>query len=129
MSTKKITRSPKAQQTDALNLLIVDAIQDIKGKDIVEFNLARLEEASTDSFIVCHATSNPQMLGIINNIEKRVFNELGLRPNHVEGKGTGWMLIDYFSVIVHVFTREKRDFYNIEGLWRDAAITKYDDID
>lgn len=120
-----------AQQIDDLNVLIIDAIQDIKGKDIIQFDLRQLEDASSDYFIICHGTSNTQVASIIKNIEKRVLNDLGIRPNHSEGGklGGGWFLIDYFSVIVHVFSKEKRDFYNLEDLWSDGKVTKYKNID
>ena len=111
---KLLTNNNLALQTDpqisdvTLNNLIVDAIQDIKGKDIAIFDLRQLPSASNDYFIICHGNSKTQLLGIINNIEKRIYLELGLSPNHSEGKqGTNWMLTDYFSVIVHVFIQHK----------------------
>jgi ribosome-associated protein len=83
--------------------------------------------ANNDFFIICHATSNTQMLGIINNIEKKVFENTGMRPFHAEGKqSSSWMLVDYFNVVVHVFSKEKRAFYNLEDLWNDAQVTFYD---
>jgi ribosome-associated protein len=135
-TTKLLSNKNLALQTDPqvsderLNKLIVDAIQDIKGKDIAIFDLRNLPSASNDYFIICHGNSKTQLLGIINNIEKRVFVELGLDPNHSEGKqGTNWMLTDYFSVIVHVFMQERREFYNMEDLWSDAVITKFSNLD
>ena len=128
MSNKDIAFQPIPQDQEELNHLIIDAIQDIKGKDIALFDLRHLEEASSDFFIVCHGSSNTQIVGIIRNIEKRIFQELGIKPNHSEGKlGKNWLLIDYFSVIVHVFSREKREFYNIEDLWSDANVTTFED--
>lgn len=115
---------------EQLNSVIIDAIQDIKGKDIVNYDLRGIEMANNDFFIICHATSNTQMLGIMNNIEKRVFQSTGLRPFHSEGKQSShWMLIDYFSVVVHIFSKEKRSFYNLEDLWNDAKITYYDNLE
>ncbi len=130
MSNKNIAFQKNAQQPDELNHLIIDAIQDIKGKDISLFDMRALEEASSDFFIICHGNSKPQISGILKNIEKRVYEELGIRPNHSEGKqGMNWMLIDYFSVIVHIFSEEKRKFYNLEDLWSDAKVTNYKNID
>lgn len=130
MTTKDIDFSNEAQQPNLLNDLIIDAIQDIKGKDIAKFDMRQLEEASSDFFIICHGNSSTQVSSIIKNIAYRVNQELDLRANHSEGKeGKNWMLIDYFSVVVHVFSKEKRDFYNIEDLWSDAKITHYDNID
>jgi len=130
LTTKDIEFSNEGQNPDVLNDLIIDAIQDIKGKDIAKFDMRQLEEASTDFFIICHGTSNTQVSSIIKNIEHRVNKELDLRANHSEGKqGKNWMLIDYFSVVVHVFSQEKREFYNLEDLWSDAKVTHYDNID
>jgi ribosome-associated protein len=130
LTTKDIDFSNEAQQPNLLNDLIIDAIQDIKGKDIAKFDMRQLEEASSDFFIICHGNSSTQVSSIIKNIAYRVNQELDLRANHSEGKeGKNWMLIDYFSVVVHVFSKEKRDFYNIEDLWSDAKITHYDNID
>ena len=109
-----------------LNDLIVDAIQDNKGKEIILYDLRQLEDASSDFFIICHGTSSTQIAGILKNIERRVHEELGIRPSHLEGKQGTWMLIDYFSVIVHIFSEEKREFYQLDDLWSDALVTTYE---
>lgn len=127
MTNKNIASPTAAQQAKLLNDLIVDAIQDIKGKNIVLFDLRALDDASSDFFIVCHGNSSTQISSILNNIQKRVYNELGIRPNHAEGQANNWVLIDYFSVVVHVFSREKRAFYNLEDLWSDAEVHTYPD--
>lgn len=129
MNNANFASVQKDDQPDVLNDLIVDAIQDVKGKGIKKFDLRQLDEASTDFFIICHGSSSTQLAGIISNIERKVIKELGLRPNHSEGKSSkSWVLIDYFNVVVHVFAEEKRDFYNLDDLWSDAIITEYDDV-
>ncbi|MGH1337594.1 MAG: ribosome silencing factor [Aureispira sp.] len=127
MSNKTSAFQQNNPQPDALNSLIVDAMQDNKGKDIVLFDMRHLEEASSDFFVLCHGTSNTQMAGILKNVERRVNDEFGLRPNYSEGTPGNWLLLDYFSVVVHVFSAEKREFYNLDDLWSDAKITRYDD--
>lgn len=123
----KISASTQtAPNPQVLNNLIVDAIQDNKGKEIALFDMRQLEDASTDFFIICHGTSNTQIAGILKNIERRVREELGIYPNHLEGKQGTWMLIDYFSVIVHIFSAEKREFYQLDDLWSDALVTTYE---
>lgn len=114
-------------QPNVLNALIVDAMQDNKGKDIVLLDMRHLEEASSDFFVICHGTSNIQIAGILKNVERRVYDEFGIRPNYSEGTPGNWLLLDYFSVVVHVFSKEKREFYNLDDLWSDAKITSYDD--
>lgn len=102
-------------------------MQDNKGKEIVLFDMRHLEEASSDFFIICHGTSNTQIAGILKNVVRRVYDEFGFRPNHSEGTPGNWLLLDYFSVVVHVFSAEKREFYNLDDLWSDAKITRYED--
>lgn len=120
--SKKITQS----STEDLNKIIIDAILDTKGVNIKFFDLTALEMASTEYFIVCHGNSTTHLNGIVKNIEKKVYEYANLKPSRSEGmKGNNWLLLDYFSVVVHVFSEEKRTFYNIENLWSDAIITTY----
>lgn len=116
-----------APQPNVLNALIVDAMQDNKGKEIVLFDMRHLEEASSDFFVICHGASTVQIAGILKNVARRVYDEFGIRPNYSEGTPGNWLLLDYFSVVVHVFSKEKRAFYNLDDLWSDAKITSYDD--
>lgn len=118
-----------ATQFDTLNDLIVDAIQDIKGKNIVKLDLTQLNDSSTDAFIICEGESTTQVSAIANNIKKRVKEEWGLLSYHSEGMDQSkWVLIDYFDTVVHVFYPETRAFYDIEDLWSDANITEYQNI-
>lgn len=118
-----ITAEQSAQQ---LNDTIVDAIQDIKGKNIVKLDLRELDDAPTDFFIICEGESNTQVQAIAANIQKRLKQELQIFPSHVEGmQGSMWVLVDYFLTVVHVFHPEKRAFYEIEDLWSDAQVTEY----
>ena len=118
-----VTPEQSAQQ---LNEIIVDAIQDIKGKNIVKLDLRKLDDAPTDYFIICEGDSNTQVQAIDDNIQKRIKQELATFPSHVEGKqGSMWVLVDYFLTVVHIFHPEKRAFYEIEDLWSDAQITEY----
>ena len=119
----------KTQNITELTDLIIDCIQDIKGKNIVKMDLRHLDEAPTDFFIVCEGESTTQINAIANNIEKRLKEEVGLRPSHSEGKSMAtWVLVDYFDVVVHVFYPETRNFYEIEDLWSDAKVTNYQNI-
>ena len=114
---------------DALNDLIIDSIQDIKGKKIVKLDLRGLEATPTDFFIICEGESNTQVKAIAENIRKRVKEEASIFPSRVEGLQDGlWALMDYFNVVVHVFYPEKRAFYDLENLWSDAAFTEYDSL-
>lgn len=115
--------------SEALNQLIIDSIQDIKGKDIVKLDLRNLHDAPTDFFIVCHGDSNTQVKSIADNIYKRVKLEGDTLPNHFEGQQTAqWILVDYFETVVHIFYHETRSFYELEDLWSDAIFTEYKNL-
>lgn len=114
---------------EALNDLIVDAIQDIKGKNILKLDLRSLDDAPADYFIICEGDSSTQINAIAGNIQKRTKTEIGQRALHREGlNSTTWVLVDYFNTIVHVFHPESREFYALEELWGDAEITEYQNL-
>ncbi|MEC5394101.1 ribosome silencing factor [Bergeyella sp. RCAD1439] len=107
---------------------IVEAIQDTKGEDIKIFDLSGIENSVAETFVICSANSNTQVSAIAGNIEKKVRNELKERPWHVEGADNAlWVLVDYVSVVVHIFQKHIRDYYEIEELWGDAKITAIED--
>ena len=106
---------------------IVEAIQDTKGEEILIFDLTTIENSVAETFIICSANSNTQVAAIAGNVEKKVRNELQDRPWHVEGTENAlWVLMDYVPVVVHIFQKETREYYEIEELWGDAKITKID---
>lgn len=110
---------------DLLIQQIIDAIQDVKGEDIVVLDLSGIENSVAETFIICSGNSNTQVSAIAGSIEKKVRNELRERPWHVEGTENAlWVLVDYVSVVVHVFQKHIRDYYEIEELWGDAKITR-----
>ncbi|MBS1548535.1 MAG: ribosome silencing factor [Bacteroidetes bacterium] len=115
-------------EKQALVEKIIDAIQDTKGEDILLFDLSKIENSVAETFIICSANSNTQVSAIAGNIEKKVRNDLKERPWHVEGTETAtWVLVDYVSVVVHIFQKHIREYYDIEELWGDAQITKIED--
>ena len=107
----------------------MDAIQDVKGKNIVLLDLRHLHDAPTDFFIICEGDSNVQVRSIGDNIRKRLKEEMDLSPSHIEGQISSlWVLVDLFTVVVHIFYRETRAFYELEDLWSDAIFTEYKNI-
>lgn len=120
---------PLTVDSNSLCDLIIDAIQDIKGKKILKFDLKKLDESPADYFIICEGDSHTQVKGISNNIYKRLRDEKGLRPHKTEGEQhSSWILVDYFDVVIHIFYKETRSFYDLEDLWSDAKITEYENI-
>lgn len=102
---------------------IIDSINKNKGKEVVSIDLRKIEKSICDFFIICHGTSSTHITSIAQNIKKEITNELKEKPWHIEGEDNKeWILLDYFNVVVHIFNKDKRDFYNLENLWADAKI-------
>lgn len=121
--------SIKKTSTQVLNDLIIDCIQDVKGKNITLLDLRQLDDAPTDYFIICEGESTVQVKAIANHIRSRIKQETQTLPNHIEGiDNSKWVLVDYFTTLVHVFYPETREFYQLEQLWSDAKVTEYEDI-
>jgi ribosome-associated protein len=109
---------------DQLITTILSGIEDVKGKEITILDLRNIENTVCDYFIICEGTSNTQINAIVNSIQKKVSKELKDHPWHVEGGDNAeWVLLDYVNVVVHVFQKHTREYYDIESLWGDAKIT------
>ena len=109
--------------TDQLITHIIKGIEEVKGQDIQILDLREIENTVCDYFIICNGTSNTQVNAIVNSIQKIVSKSLKEKPWHVEGSDNAeWGLIDYVHVVVHVFQKHIREFYDIEGLWGDAKM-------
>ena len=88
-------------------------------------DLRDLDNTPCDFFILCSGNSNTQVSAIVNSVQKTVSKALHEKPFHTEGLDNAeWVLIDYVSVVVHVFQNQIRDYYNIEELWGDAKSTQ-----
>lgn len=123
------TARKQVKDTVVLNDLIIDAIQDIKGKHIKKLDLRKLDDASADFFIICEGDSTTQVKAIADNVYQRVKDELGVLPSHREGVlGAKWVLVDYFDTVLHVFHPETRAFYDLDDLWSDADVTEYENL-
>lgn len=110
--------------TDQLITFILKGIEEVKGKDIKILDLRDIENTVCDYFIICNGTSNTQVNAIVNSIQKTVSRETKDKPWHVEGtENAEWVLMDYVNVVVHVFQKHVREYYDIEGLWGDAKLT------
>jgi ribosome-associated protein len=122
---RKTAKKKSPDNTAKLISVIVDAIEDKKGEQVVVLNLKELKNAMADYFIIGQASNKIQVEAIVKNIEEKVEKKLKEIPSHIEGKQNAeWILLDYFNVIVHVFLAEKRDFYALEKLWADANLEK-----
>lgn len=114
----------KESNADLLITTILSGIEDLKGKDINILDLRDIENTVCDYFIICEGTSNTQVNAIVNSIQKKVSKELKDKPWHIEGEDNAeWVLMDYVNVVVHVFQKHIREYYDIESLWGDAKTT------
>lgn len=110
--------------SDALISQIIVGIEDVKGNDITILDLREIENTVTSYFIICNGTSNTQVNAIVNSVQRKVSKELQENAWHVEGSSTAeWVLMDYVDVVVHVFQKQIREYYDLEGLWGDAKTT------
>lgn len=111
------------RKSDVLVKAIIDSIKQHKGKEVVSLDLRKIETAVCDFFIICHGTSNTHIASIAENVRKEISKQMKEKPWHTEGEtNKEWVLMDYFNVVVHIFNKEKRDFYKLENLWADANI-------
>ncbi|HPK09000.1 MAG TPA: ribosome silencing factor [Saprospiraceae bacterium] len=125
MNKVKIEKSSDLLEKETLNV-IIDAIHDIKGKNVLKLDLREISDRPADFFIICEGDSSTQVKSIADNIQKRTKQDLNLRATHVEGtKNATWILLDYFDIMVHVFYPETRQFYELEELWGDAKISEH----
>ena len=119
----------KQAETDQLITQIIQGIENVKGQDIEILDLRDIENTVCDYFIICNGTSNTQVNAIVNSIQKYVSKSLKEKAWHIEGSDNAeWILMDYVYVVVHVFQKHIREFYDIEGLWGDAKSVKIETI-
>lgn len=103
--------------------IAVQGIIEKKGQEIVCLDLRNVKTSVADYFIICHADSGPQVRAIAESVEEEIHKTFREDPWQKEGlENSEWIILDYVSVVVHVFKREKRYFYGIEELWGDAEV-------
>ncbi len=124
----KLTVVKKASASSAsekLMELVVFGMQEVKGEDIVVLDLREIGNSSCDFFVICHGNSSTHCSAVAQGVEKEVKKATGEMPWRREGVSNGeWVLLDYVSVVVHVFQQYTRELYNIEDLWADAKTVK-----
>ncbi len=116
--------SKKEINNDDLLANIILGIEEVKGEDINILDLRDIDNAACDYFVICNGNSNTQVNAIMSSVQKTVSKSIKDKPWHVEGGDNAeWILMDYVNVVVHVFQKHIREYYNIESLWGDAKIT------
>ena len=109
---------------DELLALIIEGIENVKGEDITILDLRGIDNTVCDYFVICNGNSNTQVNAISGSVQRTVSKEIHDKPWHVEGEQQAeWVLMDYVNIVVHIFQKEIREYYNIESLWGDAKVT------
>ncbi|MBD5268170.1 MAG: ribosome silencing factor [Bacteroides sp.] len=115
---------------DKLTSVIIAAIQDKKGQDITVIDLSKIESSPAPTLIICQARSTSQVSAVADNVRDEVSKELKIKPYAVDGyRNSQWIIVDFGSVMVHIFLPEPREFYRLEDLWSDGEISEIPNID
>lgn len=96
----------------------VKILDNKKGMDIKALEITELTSVA-DYFLLVTGTSSTHIRALADEVDEEL-SKLGVQPDHIEGKSTGWILLDYKSVVVHIFTQSERELFNLEKLWGDA---------
>ena len=108
---------------------IVLGLQDRKGLDIAVLDLTKITDASFDYFVIAHGTSKVQTGALAESVLEKVRDVVEIKPFHKEGfMNAEWILLDYVSVVAHIFYKDARHFYELEDLWSDAIRTDIPDV-
>lgn len=118
----KIRNMTEINDSSLVKDTIIEAMLERKAKDVVAIDLRELEQSVADYFVVCHGESNVQVAAVAEFVERHVKSEIKEQLLNKEGlENSQWVLLDYGSVVVHVFQQESRSFYNLEDLWADGV--------
>ena len=105
---------------ETLSILEI-AAKALDSKKAIDLEAIKVSDLTiiTDYFLMATATSSTHVRALADEVEE-MLSRAGVEPNHIEGKATGWILLDYGSVVVHVFDKKSREFYQLERLWNDG---------
>lgn len=104
----------------------VHALDEKKAEDIEVIQITELSVVA-DYFVIANGTSNTHVRALAGEVEDALLKQ-GVEVGHIEGRATGWILLDYGSVVVHVFHKESREYYNLERLWADGKVVDIQDM-
>lgn len=106
--------------------IAANALNEKKAKALSALEIADLTMLC-EYFLICTATSSTHVRALCEEVEAKL-EEAGIRPHHIEGKSTGWVALDYGSLIVHIFTQNDREFYSLDRMWSDGKPIDLDEI-
>ena len=121
-------KTKELKESQILSDVVIKGLQELKGEGIVYVDLSSVDNAVCENFIICTGTSNTHVNALAGSVEKEVRKTLNEKPWKTEGFGNAeWIILDYVNTVVHIFQEESRSFYNLDGLWADAKITKIEE--
>lgn len=102
--------------------IVKKAVKALDNKKANNIEVIKIDELTivADYFIIATANSNTHVRALADEVEYQL-EEAGIMPDHIEGRSTGWVLLEYAGVVVHVFLEESRNYYNLERLWEDGT--------
>ncbi len=129
-TTVKNTQETRRSGFETTRSLIVEAIQNKKGKGITIMDLSEIDSAPAHEFIICEGRTPQQVAAIADNVREELLDKAHIKPYNYDGyRNASWIVIDYGSTLVHVFVPEQRNLYNLEELWSDSMIAEIPDLD
>lgn len=104
-----------------------EALEEKKGGNIQVINIGEVSTIA-DYFVICDGANAPQVEALVDNVKEKLF-KFGRSPKRVEGmRNCGWILLDYEDVVVHVFSKQDRLFYDLERVWRDGKTVSVEEL-
>ena len=105
---------------------IIQSILDKKGENVISIDFKKINESTTDYFIICSVNNAIQIKAIAEHIEENIFINCKEKPYKIEGKEfNNWIILDFIDIVVHIMKNEIRHFYGLEELWSDAIQKKH----
>ncbi len=115
------------KQSKEMAKIVYDALEEKKAEDIVLLEVKDITILA-DYFVIAHGTNSSQVQALVDNVEEQL-GKAGIHPKRIEGVGnTNWILMDYGDIIVHIFSKEDRLFYDLERIWRDGKKVYKEDL-
>ncbi|MBR7000046.1 MAG: ribosome silencing factor [Lachnospiraceae bacterium] len=110
-----------------LTRVACEALEEKKGGNIQVINIGEVSTIA-DYFVICDGANAPQVEALVDNVKEKLF-KLGRSPKRVEGmRNCGWILLDYEDVVIHVFSKQDRLFYDLERVWRDGKTVSVEEL-
>ncbi|MBQ9354083.1 MAG: ribosome silencing factor [Clostridia bacterium] len=113
---------------DSLKIIEISA-NSLNNKKAKNLNVIKVEELTSiaEYFVIATASSSTHVHSLADEVEEKL-KEIGVEPHHIEGRATGWIVLDYGSVIIHIFTPDSREFYNLDKMWSEGVSLNLDNI-